>query len=697
VQPTATGTTEISTTVRVGPLTQNMVAKAVAIIVFTTLALGLILPKLAGAGFLLISLIAITWLSLTRQWTLAGLSPLERLMLAAVAGYVAVWLLGWLVNGIDAAGFEGVGRVLRQLLVIPLLLLIMRLDGLEQAWWRGLTAGALLAGFFAWWYFLSGQVSEFEQRVGGSTNPIYFGGIVLAMGLMLLPRIQDASIPTAGRLLAVAALLMAISASALSGSRGAWLALPPLLLLYWVTLGARQPLQWRLGIPAALLALALIVLLSPLAPMSDRAKAGLADVTALIQGESAEGTLGRRAHMWRIAAEIVRDHPLTGAGPDEFRQRLVQAVADERVDEGYLAYRHPHSQYLSALTHAGPTGLLALLILLGLTFRRHIKLWKTGLEQTRYLGWTGLVAIIMLATMALTESIFERNTGIIWFSLFTALSIGLVHARRRHELGQSGRRRHHSLSVIVICKNEADRIDRCLGSVAGWADEIIVLDSDSSDDTVAIAKRYTDRVEVTDWPGFGPQKQRALDKASCDWVLSLDADEWLSPELRAEIELVLARPTPSHQAYCLPWLTHAFGHDLRYGHWSRAPLRLFMRTQGRFTQVPVHEKVVMIPEARIGQLEAPLHHQVYRDRDHARQKLDHYAELGAIKRFESGRRVHVPFSPQLRAFLNFIDNYFFRAAFLNGRGGWILSRLTAWYTLRKYQRLKELGKRDASS
>jgi O-antigen ligase len=671
-------------------LPDSRIGQLVATILFVTLSLGLILPKLAGAGFLLTSLIAIVWLTLNRNWSLEGLSPLERLILAAVIGYVAIWLWGWLINGLSDYGVDGLGRVLRHLLIIPLLLFIRRLDDLEAAWWHGLTIGALLAGGYAWWFFLTGQIGEFEQRVGGPTNPIYFGGVVLAMGLMLIPRIQDPGLATITRMIALIALLMACSASALSGSRGAWLALPVIVVLYLMTLGSFQPLRWRLGLPLALLILGSVVLASPIAPMSERAAAGISDLAALVQGEPAEDTLGRRANMWAIAGEMIAERPLTGSGPGAFHEALLEAIEEGRIDETYQHYRHPHSQYLSALTDAGIPGLLALLILGVLVFRRHLKLWRTGLESTRLLGWTGMVSIVVLATMALTESIFERNTGIIWFSLFTALTIGLVHARRRQELIGSGKTRLHSLSVIIICKNEADRIGRCLDSVAGWADEIVVLDSGSSDETVDIVRRYTDKVEVTDWPGFGPQKQRALDRARGDWVLSLDSDEWLSAELRDEIEVVLSNPEPFHDAYNLPWLNHAFGYVLRFGRWSRAPLRLFKREHGRFTPVAVHEKVELTAGSRVGHLEGPLNHLVFRDLTHACSKLDQYARSMARMRFERGRRVYIPLTPLLRALFNFVDNYFLRAAFLSGRGGLVMAHLYARYTFQKYNYLRRL-------
>ena len=110
----------------------------------------------------------------------------------------------------------------------------------------------------------------------------------------------------------------------------------------------------------------------------------------------------------------------------------------------------------------------------------------------------------------------------------------------------------HSLSVILITKNEGDRVELCLQSIVDIADEIIVLDSGSTDETVAICQRYTDNVTVTDWPGFGKQKQRALDKASGDWVLSIDADEALDEQIQQALVSLLAQDTIIATAHRLP-------------------------------------------------------------------------------------------------------------------------------------------------
>jgi (heptosyl)LPS beta-1,4-glucosyltransferase len=666
-----------------------------AAIVFLTLSLGLVLPKIAGGGFLLLALIAIVWLSIAGAWGFRGLAPLERLSIFGVILFVAVWALAWLIHGASPEGADDLGRIARLLLIIPLLLFVRRLDRTEPAWWAGLAVGALIAGGYAWWFHLSGQIGPFDQRVTGNTNPIYFGSIALAFGMMMLARLQDDDLPIPARLLTALAILLALSASMLSGSRGAWLVLPPLLLVYLFTLGRYRPLRWRLGVPAAAVVVVALVMFNPLAPMSERAAEGLADLRAIATGGEAEGTIGRRVAMWELSGQLVLDDPLFGAGPTAFADAMADAIDQGRLPADFDRYTHPHNEFLSALNHGGIVALVCLLLLFTLITRQHVRVWRTGLKSTRLIGWAGLAGMAVIVVMALSESIFDRNSGVIWFGLFAALPIGMIHSARRRTLDQPVTRRH-SLSVIVICKDEADRIGRCLGSVAGWADEIIVLDSGSRDDTVAISRRFTDRVEETDWPGYGVQKQRALDRARGDWVLSMDADEYLSDDLRKEIDQVLAQPQPEHQAYTLSWLTHAFGQALHFGHWSRTPLRLFRRDLARFTPAKVHEKVVMPKTARLGLLESPLHHHVFRGVDHARAKLRRYAELQAAERHARGRRVRFALTPWLRALFNLLDNYFLRMALLDGRGGVRMTLLHARYTFDKYALLRELSRKDQS-
>ncbi|TVS10559.1 MAG: glycosyltransferase [Wenzhouxiangella sp.] len=662
-----------------------------AVVLFLTLALGLVLPKIAGAGFLLLALVAMVWLTWNRAWHLQGLHASERLLVLAALLFVGVWLLAWVWHGLDADGRQGLGRILRLLLIVPLFLYLRRIDGLAAAWWHGLAAGALIAGAHAWWFLLSGQIGEFEDRAGGATNPIYFGGIALLMAFMLLARISQPGLAAWARIVAAAGVFGGVSASLLSGSRGAWVAAIPLLLLYLLSFGRHLGTAWRIGLPTVFLATAIGLNLLPQINMDQRLADVAREIGASMSGQPSGGGVAERIEMWRISLAEIGKRPLLGPGPGAFKQALVEAVEDGRASAELLVYRHPHSQFLSAWLHGGIPGLVSLVLLFGLPLRRFWLMRSSSLDSTQTMAWCALAAIGMLAVMALTESIFERNIGVIWFALLLAGSLGLLTSERRRELAAPVQRQAR-LSVIVIVYNEADRIRHCLDPISGWADEIVILDSGSTDDTVAICREYTDRVEQTDWPGFGPQKQRALDRATGDWVLSLDADEVVGTELKREIDFTLAQEPPRHQAYTLPWLTHAFGTTLQHGHWARAPLRLFRRDCGRFTPAAVHEKVVLADGCKTGHLQAPLHHFSYRDSAHARAKLAGYARLQAQERFEAGRRCRWPALAWIKAALNWIDNYLLRAAFLDGRGGWIMSRLTAAYTLEKYRALARLGR-----
>src|SRR5262245_5224446 len=142
----------------------------------------------------------------------------------------------------------------------------------------------------------------------------------------------------------------------------------------------------------------------------------------------------------------------------------------------------------------------------------------------------------------------------------------------------------NTLSAIVITKNEADNIVACLESIK-FADEIIIFDSGSQDDTTKLARRYTDQVYEVDWPGYGIQKNRALAKATKDWVLSIDADEIVTPALQTEIKAILAQSS-SIKGYYIPMQSSYCQRFIRYGDWKNDRfLRLFRRDRGRFKDV----------------------------------------------------------------------------------------------------------------
>ena len=240
----------------------------------------------------------------------------------------------------------------------------------------------------------------------------------------------------------------------------------------------------------------------------------------------------------------------------------------------------------------------------------------------------------------------------------------------------------YSLSVIIIARDEEDRIETCLRSVSSIADEIIVLDSGSKDKTVEIAQKYTDRVYETDWPGYGIQKQRALEKAGCEWVLSIDADEALTPELQLEIDRVLAS-NPVETGFKLPWAVTIFGQRLNYGQSARAPLRLFKRAGARFSDSIVHEKV--LPAAgKINKLKGRLLHYSNRDFGHYLHKNRIYAWLWAQRKFKAGNKGFGVSGAFFRSIWTFLHIYFLRLGILDGRLGFLVAIMYSQYSFNKY-------------
>jgi (heptosyl)LPS beta-1,4-glucosyltransferase len=251
-----------------------------------------------------------------------------------------------------------------------------------------------------------------------------------------------------------------------------------------------------------------------------------------------------------------------------------------------------------------------------------------------------------------------------------------------------------SLSVTIITKDEEDRLPACLESVKDLADEIIVLDSGSTDNTVALARQYTDQVFVTDWPGYGVQKQRALEKARGDWVLAIDADEALTPQLQEEIGNMLVRDAEEVGFY-LPWAVTIFGKRLDHGRSARAPLRLFRREGSRFTDAQVHE-TVLLPPGKVGRMKGRLLHFTHRDFGHTLYKNAHYAWLGAQKRYEARKKGGL-FGATVRGILVFLQIYFIRGGFLDGRVGFLMAVMYSQGAFNKYAGLWTLYRQEELS
>ncbi len=246
------------------------------------------------------------------------------------------------------------------------------------------------------------------------------------------------------------------------------------------------------------------------------------------------------------------------------------------------------------------------------------------------------------------------------------------------------------LSVIVITKNEAANIADCLKSVA-FADEFIVVDSGSTDGTVELARALGARVEVTpDWPGFGPQKNRALDLATGDWVLSIDADERVTPELAREIQDTIN--APAADTYEIARLSNFCGRDIRHsGWWPDYVLRLFKRGTARFNEAAVHERVVPASGQPL-QLKGYFQHYPYDNLDALITKVNRYSSDAAAMMYAKGRRTSV-FGALGHSFWTFVRIYLIRRGFLDGRHGLVLAVTAAAGSFFRYSKLMFLAEK----
>jgi glycosyltransferase involved in cell wall biosynthesis len=246
------------------------------------------------------------------------------------------------------------------------------------------------------------------------------------------------------------------------------------------------------------------------------------------------------------------------------------------------------------------------------------------------------------------------------------------------------------LSVIIITYNEQENIRGCLESVK-WSDEIVIVDSFSSDKTVEIAREFTPKVFQNKWTNFSEQKNLALEKASNEWVLWIDADERATPKLKEEVLTILNSEFSSFNSYYIPRRNHYFGRWIRHCGWyPDYKLRLFRRGKGRFNERTVHESVIV--EGKKGYLKSNLDHHSYKNLSDHLDRIDKYASLAAQQMFRKGRRARV-FDLLFRPLARFIRMYLIKKGFLDGIYGLIVSVMGSFYVFMKYLKLWELFRR----
>ena len=241
-----------------------------------------------------------------------------------------------------------------------------------------------------------------------------------------------------------------------------------------------------------------------------------------------------------------------------------------------------------------------------------------------------------------------------------------------------------TLAVALIVKNEAKNLDACLKTVAEWVDEIVILDSGSTDETEKVTRKYTEKFHVNkDWPGFGPQRRLAQEYVESDFVLWLDADERITDELKVSIQQAVEKNEPK-TLYSICRLSWVFGRYIRHCGWyPDRVVRLYPTQLTQYDDSLVHEKVEISTDMNVKELSGDAIHYTYNDLHHYLVKSAGYAQAWAEQREKRGKKSSI-LEGMLHAVACFLKMYVFKAGFLDGKQGFLLSVLSAHSTLVKY-------------
>jgi len=263
--------------------------------------------------------------------------------------------------------------------------------------------------------------------------------------------------------------------------------------------------------------------------------------------------------------------------------------------------------------------------------------------------------------------------------------------RIRSSMVYGGTHTRPQISAIVVCFNEEDNIGRCLRSLA-WCDEIVVVDSFSTDRTVEICRQYTDRVIQRRWAGYRDQKAFAHSQATKEWVFLVDADEQVPPELRQEAQEALIRSGKSLAAFSVPRLVYYLGRWWWRGGWyPDYDIRIFRRDQATWGGMDPHEKILVNGQVR--RLRQPLYHFSYRDIADHLERINHFTNLSS-RELRDQKRGCGWTDILLRPAFRFFRFYLWKRGFLEGFPGFFVAATAAIYVFLKYAKLRELELRE---
>lgn len=242
----------------------------------------------------------------------------------------------------------------------------------------------------------------------------------------------------------------------------------------------------------------------------------------------------------------------------------------------------------------------------------------------------------------------------------------------------------HSLSIIVTTHNEADNIARCLNSISTISNDVMVVDSFSTDETVAIAEECGAKVVQRAYQGPADQKNWAIPQAKNEWVLLLDADEVASPELVAEITTLLNQDNPpASEVYWISRNNHFLGQPVRYSGWQGDKVvRFFLRDKARYTNLQVHEEIIT-DGLKVGYLTGRLDHYTFRNLDHYLDKTRRYARWSAQDHASSTAKVGY-YELLLKPLFRFFKHFVIQQGFRDGKVGFIVSAIMAWGVFLRY-------------
>lgn len=401
----------------------------VALGVFLVPVLILQIPDAGATSFLLLGLLGLLTPFVSRY---RPFSEDEMRLFILVGVFFVVAVASYLLSEMNYLGFKKLGRYVRFLVVIPIGYVLVRAR-LTQGWlWYGIATGAIVAGVGAltgaWDAFLQDQV---HFRADGIVGPILYGDLALAMGCMALAGIgyfrQQSSWHV---LIPVMAFAMGMVASFLSGTRGGWIAVPALALLflwfYW-----KRLTRWQsYTLLCLLVVFPLATWMIPATGVKMRFDEARIEVTAYLDGTNRDTSIGHRFEMWQAAWQVFQEHPLLGAGVGAYRDIMQAQVRDGEWHVGIAHYKSPHNEFLSVLADRGLIGFIALILLFLVPAWAFYRAVRTDSADIARLGLAGLVLVVAFMHFGLTASILDRNAPIYFYGLFVAMLIYLISSRQ---------------------------------------------------------------------------------------------------------------------------------------------------------------------------------------------------------------------------------------------------------------------------